>query len=150
MISFFTQRFSVVRKKKNYTDIPVHRFLQFSVLFYIVSNSVPTSKPKETELPLKAAIHQSNKRNRSNTLNMTFSWGFAALGLFCPFLSTGINNSAVLKIVPNRRVSISVIMPNAFPTFIYCLLFTTMDYSSPARSVQLCKSSLMSVGVEWE
>lgn len=31
------------------------------------------------------------------------------------------------KIVPNRRVNISVIMPCMFPTFIFCLLFTTMD-----------------------
>lgn len=38
-----------------------------------------------------------------------------------------------LKIVPNRCVNISVIMSCMFPTFIFSLLYTTMDYSSPAR-----------------
>lgn len=100
-------------------------------------------------LPLKATIHHSNKGNRGIALNVTFSQGFAVLSLFCPFLSTGTNNSVVLKIAPDRHVNISVIMPCVFPTFISCLLFTTMDYSSPARRVRRCKSSLMSVETEW-
>lgn len=36
----------------------------------------------------------------------------------------------VLKIFPIRHVNISVIMLCVLPTFIFCLLFTTLDYSA--------------------
>lgn len=61
--------------------------------------------------------------------------GICSIKFILPtFKHWGINNSAVLKIVPNRQATISVIMPCMFPTFIFCLLFTTLHYSSPAHS----------------
>lgn len=122
------------RKKKNSICVIPHYFQH------------PNQK---RPLPLKATIHHSNNGNRGIALNVTFSQGFAALSLYCLFLSTGTNNSMVLKIAPDRHVNISVIMPCVFPTFISCSRFTTMDYSSPARRVRLCESSLMSVKTEW-